>query len=113
MSGERLLTIEYVTALPRPSHSSSLSCDDWVASLCPSRSHIAAGCYDGMLRLAGAAGGQTTWQGKAHEGPVKVVAGDQGRLLSGGQDKVVKLWRHEQGSNSLTLVRTLLFACGV
>ena len=97
-STERLVTVEFTAAIPRPSDGGDTSMPDWVGSVAAcGGGHLVAGCYDGQLRVV-AADGAVAGEVAGHEGAVKAVAHANGVVVSGGHDKTIRLWQMSGGS---------------
>ena len=103
LSTERLLTVEYMPAVPRPNEFGKTPSEDWVAALGGGGAGwFVAGCYDGAVRLLDPEGGVAS-QATSHEGAVKVVTTwDDATVagaffaVTGGHDRTIRAW-HAMG----------------
>ena len=107
LSTEAVLEVEYVPAVLPPTPKEEHPHDDWISSLAVLTSDtetssnnnnkiIAAGCYDGFVRLW--QNGESVGSFAAHKGAIKASSsinnGEiQGQLITGGADCVARVWR--------------------
>lgn len=99
LSSEAFLKVEYARAVLPPSFLASFSNEDWVLSVdAVARAgdvqpQIVLGAYDGVVRTYDMLG-KVTQQYVGHSAPVKAVRWvSPSRVISGGMDRTVRLWR--------------------
>ena len=99
-STECTLTLEYMESMPEPkAQSQGTPHPDWVSALgiCHhasgqvSSSSVISGNYAGELRVEGREN-NTSMMKKAHSGAIKALAIQDQVVVTGGKDRVLKLW---------------------
>jgi WD40 repeat protein len=107
VSAERLLTVEYAPSLPRPSDGARTPMPEWIGaveglqpSVGSSSARFVTGGYDGKLRVT--SGGASTFEVDGHSGAIKAISSCGGMVVSGGHDKVVRVWALGDGGGALT-----------
>ncbi len=109
LTTEAVLEVEYVPAVLPPTPKEEHPHDDWISALAVlssssntsfSSNIIAAGCYDGVVRLW--QDGESVGSFAAHKGAIKSSAAINGdinqQLITGGADCVARVWRWSKSS---------------
>ncbi|KAH3902386.1 probable Ribosome biogenesis protein YTM1 [Saccharomycodes ludwigii] len=100
LSSEVLLNLEYKRAVLPPSYLNSFNNDDWISSLDHYDTTIISGSYDGIVRTWDLSG-QVKKQYSGHSAPVRCVKYiSDTRLVSGGNDRTLRLWKTKSDSNT-------------
>lgn len=97
LSSESLLRIEYVRSIRPPLHLASFEHEDWVSGVSVQGQRILSGSYDGVARVWDLSGNVLA-MGEGHSMGVKSVRWvDESRFVTGGLDRVVKVWEYKDG----------------
>lgn len=107
LSAETFLHIEYTRAVLPPSFLASFNNEDWISSVdtvgAELPPQILAGSYDGVVRTYDMSG-QVVAQYVGHLAPVKAVKWISAqRMVSGGNDHQVRLWKSKEGAGAADL----------
>eukprot|EP00741_Cyanophora_paradoxa_P021906 tig00021428_g21146.t1 len=73
LSGEAVITIEYVESVPKPKEAAEAKHDDWVSSLACAAGLVLAGSYDGAARVYSPEMELRGTLAGAHAGPIRAV----------------------------------------
>jgi ribosome biogenesis protein YTM1 len=108
LSTEAVLEVEYVPAVLPPTPKEEHPHDDWISALSvlPGSNNnenkiIAAGCYDGVVRLW--QDGDSVGTFTAHKGAIKASTSicneSSNQLITGGADCVARVWRWSKSND--------------
>ncbi|KAK9465436.1 WD40-repeat-containing domain protein [Lipomyces arxii] len=102
-SSEQTLAVEYTRSILPPTFLASYAHLDWVSSvdvISNSPAPVLSGCYDGIVRTWNLSGAVVSEFG-GHTAPVKAVKWiDDRRLVSGGMDRSIRLWKVPVGDGN-------------
>jgi ribosome biogenesis protein YTM1 len=111
LSGEMVLTLEYLPALRMPQQVESDDHPDWVSAVDGGlEKHFVTGCYDGRVRLYDSKG-QCIATTTAHSKPIKALAtikidDKTAGVISGSKDQDVRMWRLDLENNTMVPIST-------
>ncbi|KAJ1426453.1 WD40-repeat-containing domain protein [Ochromonadaceae sp. CCMP2298] len=111
LSTEEITTVEYFPAASLSDESEQADAPSWVGALDVCAGVVAAGCYDGQIKLF-TADLQDIGSLQAHQDPVRAVLAWEGEaryLASASKDQTVNIWRDtsKKGKPQFTLAATL------
>jgi ribosome biogenesis protein YTM1 len=111
LSGELVLTLEYMPALRMPQQVESDDHPDWVSAIDGGlANNFVTGCYDGKVRLYDKKG-QCIATTAAHSKPIKALAtiridDKTAGVISGSKDQDVRMWRINLEDNTMVPLAT-------